>query len=361
MAKYSNQEYADIMFMYGRADGNGAAARRLYQERFPQRRIPDIRVFANTYRRISEHGNVIHTEPGPGRQIPHRHPVEIDEAIVEEFEADPTKSIRQVARQYNVSTWKVWNVQKRENKYPFHYTPVQGLEEGDLLRRINFCRHILNMDMENALFLKSILWTDESKFSREGITNFHNLHYWADIEENPHKKKPISFQNKFSVNVWAGIIGNVLIGPYYLPNNLNGDNYHEFLINTFPEILDEIPLNVRNQMLFQNDGCPAHWHRAVRQFLDEQFLNRWIGRNGPILWPARSPDLTPVDYYVWGRAKHLVYSVEIIGREQLIARIDAAFAQMRAEMRVSVTTTAIRKRARACIRNNGSHFEQEIN
>ncbi|KAJ4443758.1 hypothetical protein ANN_05536 [Periplaneta americana] len=38
---YSNQELAEIHFMYGKADGNAALARRLYQERYPQRQCPD--------------------------------------------------------------------------------------------------------------------------------------------------------------------------------------------------------------------------------------------------------------------------------------------------------------------------------
>ncbi|KAJ4439392.1 hypothetical protein ANN_07514 [Periplaneta americana] len=38
---YLNQELAEIHFMYGKADGNAALARRLYQERYPQRQCPD--------------------------------------------------------------------------------------------------------------------------------------------------------------------------------------------------------------------------------------------------------------------------------------------------------------------------------
>jgi hypothetical protein len=38
---YSNQELADMHFMYGLADSNVAVARRLYQERYPGRRSPD--------------------------------------------------------------------------------------------------------------------------------------------------------------------------------------------------------------------------------------------------------------------------------------------------------------------------------
>jgi hypothetical protein len=32
--------------------------------------------------------------------------------------------------------------------------------------------------------------------------------------------------------------------------------------------------------------------------LNEKFPNVWIGRGGPIHWPPRSPDLTPMDFFV---------------------------------------------------------------
>ncbi|PSN36585.1 hypothetical protein C0J52_26376 [Blattella germanica] len=42
---YTNQELAEMHFMYGKADGNAALARRLYQERYPQRQYPDRKTF----------------------------------------------------------------------------------------------------------------------------------------------------------------------------------------------------------------------------------------------------------------------------------------------------------------------------
>jgi hypothetical protein len=32
-----------------------------------------------------------------------------------------------------------------------------------------------------------------------------------------------------------------------------------------------------------------------------------LGRRGPHEWPARSPDLTPCDFFLWGWAKEEVY------------------------------------------------------
>ncbi|KAJ8962876.1 hypothetical protein NQ318_001284 [Aromia moschata] len=67
-------------------------------------------------------------------------------------------------------------------------------------------------------------------------------------------------------------------------------------------------LRILRQTWCLHDGAPPHFARQVRDFLNVEHPNRWIGRNGPIHWPARSPDLTPCDFYLWGYMKQLVYS-----------------------------------------------------
>jgi len=68
-------------------------------------------------------------------------------------------------------------------------------------------------------------------------------------------------------------------------------------------------------MYFQHDGAPPHYTRHVREYLNESFPNRWLGRGGP--WPRRSPDLTPLYYYLWGHMKTLVYEIKVDSREAL--------------------------------------------
>lgn len=215
--------------------------------------------------------------------------------------------------------------------------------------------------MDNPVFLKRILWTDESKFTKEGILNLHNLHHWTAKDQNPRVKRQRSFQRRFSVNVWAGVIANHVIGPHYLPDNLNGDNYLEFLQTELPLLLADLPIFSEDRsFVFQHDGCPAHWRITVREYLNDAFPDSWIGRDGPIPWPPRSPDLTPLDFYVWGRAKELVYATEVETRDDLVQRIEAAFMTIKAEMRLRTTTVEIRRRCRACIRNSGRQFEQDL-
>ena len=65
-----------------------------------------------------------------------------------------------------------------------------------------------------------MLFTDEASFQRDQIVNFHNQHAWADV--NPHATVEARHQQRFSVNVWAGIVGDYLVGSYVLPQRLNG-------------------------------------------------------------------------------------------------------------------------------------------
>lgn len=124
MATFSNEEYADMLMAYGRANGVARAAQRIYQERFPNRRLPTPHTFQNTYRRIRETGNLNINEP---RGIVVRHNVQIDERILALFEEEPTRSIRNVASLLEVSIWKVWKVLRQNDRHDFHYTPVQGM------------------------------------------------------------------------------------------------------------------------------------------------------------------------------------------------------------------------------------------
>ncbi|GFY35172.1 uncharacterized protein TNCV_5045471 [Trichonephila clavipes] len=56
---------------------------------------------------------------------------------------------------------------------------------------------------------------------------------------------------------------------------------------------------------------------------------RWIGRGGPVNWPARSPDLSCLDFFLWGHMKSLVYSSPVYSNEALVARIAVVAGDIR--------------------------------
>lgn len=141
-----------------------------------------------------------------------------------------------------------------------------------------------------------------------------------------------------------------------MPQNLNGAAYNNFLNNELPELLENVPLHLRQGMLFQQDGAPPHNLRLVQHTLNEKFENKWIGRYGPIRWPARSPDLTPLDYFVWGHIKEHVYKERINTRPELQNKIIEAIATISPEM-IQNALNSLLRRARLCIECDGGHFE----
>ncbi|GFS75948.1 uncharacterized protein TNCV_4665901 [Trichonephila clavipes] len=57
------------------------------------------------------------------------------------------------------------------------------------------------------------------------------------------------------------------------------------------------------ELWFQQDGATCHTARATIDLLKDTFGDRLISRFGPVNWPPRSCDLTPLDYFLWGYVK----------------------------------------------------------
>jgi len=96
--------------------------------------------------------------------------------------------------------------------------------------------------------------------------------------------------------------------------------------------LDMLELHVAPQLeesqlwiIFQQDGAPSPWGSDVGRFLDAAFPNRWIGRDGPTPWSPRTPDITPLDFFLWGYVKDKVFSTPVPDITNLKARNNRRF------------------------------------
>lgn len=343
-------------YFYGMARGNAREAERLYAQHFPNRRCPNHQTISAVHIRLRETGSFKVNMNDTGRDRTVRD-LDLEELVLDRFEGDPTTSCRVVGQDIGCSATTVWKIVHEENLYPYRPQKVQALKPQDYPRRMDCARWFLNKDTRDPAFLEKVLFTDEASFSREGIVNNRTTHLWA--AENPHAIVERGHQEKFSVNVWAGILGNSLIGPYILPNRLNSPTYLVFLRDILPELLEQIPLNQRRQMWFQHDGAPAHYGNIVQEFLNQTFEQRWIGRGGPTRWPPRSPDLTPIDFFLWGTMKQLVYSTPVQNEMDLVARIVEAAERIRENNPVfEAIRRSMINRFRLCNRVEGRNFEQ---
>lgn len=348
--QFSNEEYADIVFVYGFCNGNAEQAQYEYRERFPNRRIPNTKTFTSVFRCLRTNGSF--PSHSYSLERPQRHQVNVEENVIRQIQRSPCTSTRRISFRTGLTQSKVWRILKKEKLYPFHYQKVQNLLPRDLQIRLQFC-HWLEDNYDKVNF---ILFSDEATFTRNGIFNSRNSHLWS--VENPYCTTETSFQHRFHVNIWCGIICNKLVGPFIFNENLTGAVYLNFLQNNLPLLLEEVPLLTRRELIFQQDGSPPHSSLAVKNHLNETF-NNWIGRGGPINWPPRSPDLTPLDYYLWGRMKALVYEEKVNTREELLVRINNAAELIRNKPdEIQNAIEAILIRTQCCINSDGGHFEQ---
>ena len=150
----------------------------------------------------------------------------------------------------------------------------------------------------NPAFPAQVLFADEACFTRDGYFNSRNCHIWDD--ENPHAVFIRVRQARFNVNMWGVILGDYLLGPVIIPDRLKGAANLEFLQNTLPLLMEEIPFAISREIWFQHDGAPAHFSMQVRAHLNRVYREKKIGRGRPVAKAARSPDLTPLEFFFGG-------------------------------------------------------------
>ena len=111
-------------------------------------------------------------------------------------------------------------------------------------------------------------------------------------------------------------------------------------------------------MVFQQDGAPAHYANIVRNALNEKMEGRWLGRRGSIEWPARSPDLTPLDFFHWGYLKNKVYSKKMRNLEELKSVIAMEIGKLNADPDLLQQVCAsVSGRVKECMEVDGGHFK----
>lgn len=157
-----------------------------------------------------------------------------------------------------------------------------------------------------------------------------------------------------TVMVWAGIIDQHVIGPYFFEGNVNSAAYLDMLNNYALPRLQELGFDF-NQVYYQHDGSPVHFQIDVRNLLDENFPT-WIGRGGEINWPARSPDLTILDFFLWGFIKDKVYDTRPQDMEDLRRKIREAFEMVTPDMLIRGHENTM-FRLHYCRNAEGFHFE----
>ncbi|KZC14296.1 hypothetical protein WN55_06873, partial [Dufourea novaeangliae] len=108
----------------------------------------------------------------------------------------------------------------KEKYHPYHLILRQELHRSDYQNRVRFCQWFLHQ--------------------------MHNMIY-------------------FGVIVWCGILGNQLIGPYFINERLTGRQYSNCLRDILPSLLENLPVNIRTNIWY-TDNSPIDGSVVVENF-----------------------------------------------------------------------------------------------
>lgn len=351
---YSLAERVEIIELYLKNNECGNRVAQIFNERHPGKLLSG-KIVRELVAKFRETGSVMNKK----RQM--ENPV-VNEAmevfVLGQVAMDSTLSTRKLANETGVNRTSIQRILKKHHFHPYKIQLVQELNEDDFDRRLQFCEIISERVANNNNFLFNVCFSDECTFFLNGVVNRHNCRYWA--ENNPRVFHEVHTQHPQKLNVWAGIFGNSIVGPFFLPGTLTGDMYLDLLENTIDPALTDIiennPGYVEAELIFQQDGAPPHYSQNVRNYLNTNFPGRWIGRRGAIEWPPRSPDLSPLDFFLWGHIKNKVYSTPPASLEDLRRRIIDVCREVTPQFLQNV-----RERFEAnlyyCMEVNGQHFQ----
>ncbi|GFY32989.1 piggyBac transposable element-derived protein 4 [Trichonephila clavipes] len=144
-------------------------------------------------------------------------------------------------------------------------------------------------------FHKRILFSDEAHFWLNGYVNKQNCRIWSEANLQVYVETPLHPEK---LTVWCALWAGGIIGPYFFKNDeghnvtVNGDRYRAMITNFF---IPELNNHDVQELWFQQDGATCHKARATIDLWKDTIGDRLISRFGPVNWPPRSCDLTPLD------------------------------------------------------------------
>ena len=297
--------------------------------------------------------------PGSGRPKCARtqENIEAVEDLVLSQEGRPGTSCsqRQVAKRTGISRSSVRRIIKKDLQLKvFKRVTVHELSAAAKTKRLERCKKLLRR-FRSTKSVKKIWFTDEKRFTVEAPQNAQNDRIHVAVNQ----KKEVSparllrerkhFSESVMVSIGASFDGKTSVFFIARGVKINGQCYRQDVLTPMlSEIIQKSP-----DFVFQQDGAPAHTARDTVAFLKEKcpdFIE-------PPDWPPCSPDLNPLDYFVWSTMEEKVYHGERIRNiDHLKQRILDAWDEM-PQSWLAKAISKWRSRMQAVVDNGGGHIE----
>ena len=268
------------------------------------------------------------------------------------LEATPDRSFRSMAKELNVSHATIISCVNEDLRCKsYRMQTGQFLSEAMKARRLLKSVKLLNK-------LKhpkdpGMLWffSDEKNFCQDQVHNRQN-HRWVAMCP---KDVPRVMKTKFPATVMVfGVVSSEgdVMPPHIFETGLrvNMDVYLEVMESTVLPWIKTVAGD--RPWVWQQDSAPCHVSNRSIEWLKDHCYDLVLKD----CWPPSSPDLNPLDYFVWGYVETHTNRRTHTTKASLITSIKENFASMDKAM-VTKACAAFRGRVEAVIEAEGGFFE----
>lgn len=302
-----------------------------------------------TLKRFKETGNVDVRHNGGCKRTVRTN--KVIKRVREQIRRNPSRSGRNLAKLHQISRSSMHRIIKEDlGLKAYKKQRVHGLTVRQKQARVQKSKNLLVRHGEC-----DILFSDEKLFLLQDSHNQQNDRVYAKrLSDIPRDKLAVErFQNVSKVMVWGGVSRKGKLPLLFIESNvkINTEYYIERVLKN--HLLPHVSKLYEDQpYCFQQDSAPAHKAKKTQA---------WCAENLPDFittdeWPASSPDLNPLDFFVWGYMLQQIKSTKGLNLEQFKKLLIDIWEQIPQDM-VRASCDGFTKRLRKVIKEKGDRFE----
>lgn len=229
---------------------------------------------------------------------------ETAEKVRNAFAASPDMSTRRASRELGVPPATIHKIMRssshREPRLRRYRYLVSTPEPDDQDRRLHFVSEIPS---QSDSWLDNVIFSGEMNFYLSGEVSRKDLCIFGSDKSQDLTEDDADTQK---VKLFCAISKNKVYGPYFL--SLESDYFYQRLLEE--SLLPQLDRDdVADTMMLQVDIPLSQFNDTLRHLLDTRLPEHCIGPVSDSLpaWPSRSPELSPLDFFLWGFVHDYVY------------------------------------------------------
>ena len=332
---------------------------RAFQRHFGVREAPGRKTVWRTVQKFRTDRNLHNLNKGrSGRHRGARTPENI-EAVRLSATRSPKKSCRRRSQELSLSRMSIVRILKLDLKlFPYHIQVKHKLTTQDQRARVAMCNWFNDKMEEDEDWIDNVWFSDEAHFHLDGHVNSKNCVFWGTQPPQEVLQWPL---HSSKVTAWCAMNSKTIIGPYWFEDadgrtvTVDQENYRTVIRKFYASVRRRRGIVIDRQW-FMQDGATPHTANATLELLRQKFGDRVISRRTDIPWAAHSPDLNPLDFFLWGYAKDNVYA----DNPQTLQDLKTAITRFIRAIPADMCKRVIGKfavRLNECLNRRGAHIE----